>query len=108
MVNIRCVNSISEQVNPRGLKQIITEYCTKDGARGTEIITKLDSKGNKGIRNIQRDTFGAPKEVLDEVYGRYEKYVSAYPAYTKGVFQYTKDGVKSYLPNVSMESLCRY
>lgn len=106
--SIRCVNSIREQVNPRGLKQLITEYTTKDGKRGTEIITNLDAQGNKGIRTIERDIFDKVEKVTDDIYGRCEEYTRAFPIYNKGIFQSSKDGLKTYFPEKTLESLCRY
>ena len=108
MPNIRCINSVKEQVNPRGLRQIVTEFSHKDGTSGTEIITMFDDMGTSGIRTIKRDVFGIPSRVIDKVYGRTEEYVSAFPEYNEGVFQYSEGMVRSYFPNINFVDLCKY
>lgn len=108
MNELRCVNTVREQISPKMFKQIITEYSLKNGHSGTEIITKLDSKGNKGVRNILKNAAGDVEKVVDDVYGRHEEYLSACPDYQKGVYMYTFDNVRAYLPNVSLEQLSRY
>lgn len=100
-------NSVKEQINPKGLKQVITKFTRQNGTSGTEIVTVLDSAGNKGIRTINRDIHGIPEEVIDEVYGRMEKYVSAYPERKNGIFQYSGNE-RSYFPNIELKDLCKY
>ena len=107
-VDFRCVNSITEKVNSRGLKQVITEFTTKTGRKGTEIVTNLDYSGNKGIRTIDRNSSGKVELVVDDCYGRIEAYTSASPMYPKGVFQYRKNGTRTYIPHVSLENLSKY
>ena len=108
MANFRCISSITNQVNPRGFKQVVTEYYLKNGNMGTEIVTTLDAEGNKGIRTIERDCIGIPKKIIDDVYGRHEEYISAHPEYPTGIFQLDKNNIKTYYPNVSLEHLSRY
>lgn len=105
--NYRCVNSIGEQVTPKGFKQLITEFSLKNGKRGTEIITTLDTKGNKGIRTIERDCFGYPEKVTDKVYGRVEVYVPA-PDSNIGVIQKVEGRPDVYFRNITMDKLCQY
>ena len=107
MQYFRCVNHIREQINPKGLKQIITEYNLKNGDKGTEIITNLDSQGNKGIRTISRDYFGKPTCVTDEVYGRKEVYIPA-PYPNTGIIQKSKGNPNTPYSNISIEDLCKY
>lgn len=106
MEGIRCINLIREQINNKGMKQVITEFSHKNGTLGTEIVTELDNRGNKGIRTIKKDIFGVPRSFVDQVYGRTEEYVCAYPDY--GVYQIT-DGIRTgYYPNVRIMDLCKY
>lgn len=107
MVDYRCVSLIREQVSPKGLKQIVTEFSTKNGKLGTEIVTILDEAGNKGIRTIERDCFGKPEKVVDDVYGRLETYVPASYPYA-GVIQKTKGCPDVYFRNISIDKLCEY
>ena len=104
MIEFRCINAIRQGTNLRGLHQVATEYTLKNGKRGTEIVTNLDVQGNKGVRDIQRNIYGEIEKVVDDTYRRHEEYVSAYP---NGIFQYTKDGKRSFFPNITLESLCR-
>ena len=101
------VNAIYRHVNAKGVEQLITEMTLKNGRKATEIVTEL-SDGNKGVRIIERDFLGCPEKVIDNVFGRKETYVPAYPEREKGVFQYTEDNIRSYFPNISFEKLCEY
>ena len=106
MVEFRCVNAIQEQVNPKGLKQLITEFSYKNGKRGTEIVTKLDANGSVGIRTIERDCFGNPEKVIDNVYGRLETYVPAsFP--NIGIIQ-KAEGKPDAFCTTTMDKLCQY
>ena len=81
-----------------GTVYFATDDTTKNGKKGTEIITDL-GQGNKGIRTIERDCFGKPEKVIDECYGRQEIYTPESPIYPMGVFQTSKDGCKTYFPD---------
>lgn len=107
MNGIRCVNLVKEQASPKGLRQVVTEFTRKNGTSGTEIVTVLDSAGNKGIRTIERDAFGIISDITDRAYGRTEKYVSAYPERKNGIFQYSGNE-RSYFPNIELKDLCEY
>ena len=107
MAEFRCVNSIREQITPKGLKQVITEFSLKGGNRGTEIVTTIDANGSKGIRTIERDCFGRPEKVVDNVYGRTETYIHA-PFPNIGVIQKVEGKPDVYLRNISMDKLCQY
>ena len=106
MTDFRCVNLIYEQINPKGLKQFITEFSLKNGKTGTEIVTMLGSNCRKGIRTIERDCFGSPERVIDNVNGRIETYTPA-PRPHSGVMQQVKGMPDSYL-DISMDELCQY
>lgn len=107
MNSVRIITSTRTVVNPKGLIQIINEFKTKTGL-GTEIITQLDKQGNNGIRTIERDALGVPQQVTDLVYGRVERYQRAYPERANGVFQFSADNIRTYFPNISFDSLCKY
>ena len=108
MNDIRCILSSYKTVSPRGVERTINEFRTKSGEYVTQIVTKLDNCGTEGIREIEKDFLGIPKQVVDNVFGRREVYVRAYPERPQGVFQYTEDNMRTYFPNISFESLCQY
>lgn len=106
MTKIRCIHSIQERTNSRGLKQRITEFSLKNGKQGTEIVTKLDAKGNKGIRTIERDCFGRPEKVTDDVYNRHDVYVRG--TFGNGVIQKVEGYPDSPMYNISLDDFCKY
>ena len=106
-MDFRCVELIQEKVNPKGLKQVVTEFGLKNGKHGTEIVTTLDAEGNKGIRTILRDCFDNPEKVIDNVYGRVETYVPA-PFPSIGVIQKAEGKPDVYFRNINMDKLCQY
>ena len=102
-IDFRCVESINECFKFGKMKQVITQYTMNNGKKGTEIITDL-GQGYKGIRTIEKDTFGNIEKVIDDFYGRKEIYTSAFPIYPKGIFQFSKDGFKMYFPDKTLKS----
>ena len=108
MNGIRCINLVKEQASPKGFRQVVTEFTRKNGTSGTEVVTVLNSEGDKGIRTIERDAFGIISSITDRVFGRPpERYVSAYPERKNGIFQYSGNE-RSYLPDIELKDLCKY
>ena len=106
---IRCVEKFCTKSNPRtGLLQDVIEYTCKDGSKGTEIKTYLNPKKTKfTLRNIKRDTFGKPLEIIDNPKGNIiEIYKPA--ALAPGVEKLSAGRVQCYYPGASLEKFINY
>ena len=106
MAEIRCINMISEHVNPSyGVK--ITDFCLKSGKTGTEIVTTTLNTNSQKVKTILRNAAGEIEKVTEDEDGRHVEYVSAYPAFRQGVLQYVY-GQEWYLPHESLKNLSKY
>ena len=103
---IRILLSTIAKSNEKGLKQVINHFRC-NGNPMVEITTDL-GKDLKGVREVYYDVTGAvPQRIIDKLAGRVEVYTSALPERPCGVIQEI-EGIRSYLPNLSMEKLAAY
>ena len=99
----RILVSTVARKNAKGHSQIIN-YCKIADRAVTEVITDLGD-GVQGVRKIYYDRIGAnPEKIVDNFAGKCEIYTSGAPERPYDVIKEV-EGIKSYLPNLTLEKL---
>ena len=94
------------KISEKGRPQVINHFRCNN-APMIEITTDL-GEGLKGVREVYYDVTGAvPQRIIDKIADRVEVYTNARPEMPCGVIQEI-EGIRSYLPNLSMEKLASY
>ena len=107
MEGIKFIKSMYAEMKSPGLKEVVTEYIARSGNHCTK-IESIDGAGTKMERIIVRGAADQPTKVIDNIFGKKETYIPAFPDRPQGVFLYSEDNVKTYFPNINFDDLCRY
>ena len=106
IIPLKTLLSTIAKTNEKGNSQVINHF-RYNNAPMVEITTDL-GKGLQGVREVYYDVTGAmPQRIINKIADRIEVYTSAKPEMPCGVIQEI-EGIKSYLPNLSMEKLASY